>query len=263
MLNNTINTLPVALSSLKIPVALICGLLLSVPAAAQVFPGGGQIPRTVVIDTHGYVSGQLSRIGRESTFNSVFSQIFIGQMLLGSHSASFITYGGLPLSLDANPWPFCFEKDDYELLEDYIGHDVIVEFKTPRSLALLSCSAIAEFVAIYPVDRYHAVDEPYLEGRIGTLDIEVSHGVEYGRITNAVKNESVSRQYYMTVQVSGSGNQFSHFITTDRKLYRYAVENLKSAAMVKIHYSGRLSGRNAFNRLHVRAIEVVDGDGLE
>ncbi len=241
-------------------VLVCCGALHSGSAAAQFLQDGQVIPAAPVVDTQGYAAGQLSRIGLQNKLNNAFNQAYAGQLLLGNGSGSFVSYGGFPLSLDNNPWPFCFDKDAFEMLKDYIGKDVVVEFKTPRRSSMLSCSAIAEFVAIYSVEENDAPDETALEGNISTFEIEVSHGVEYGRITNAVRNRSISRTYYLTVQVGGSGNKFSHFIMNDRDLYEFAVTSLKAAAMVKVHYSERLSGRGSRNRLYVKAIEIAGGN---
>ncbi len=238
-------------------ILLCCGVLYSGAVTAQFSQNGQVIPTAPVVDTQGYASGQLSRIGLQNKFNNAFNQAYAGQLLLGNGSGSFVSYGGFPLSLDNNPWPFCFDKDDYEMLEAFIGRDVVVEFKTPRRSSMLSCSAIAEFVAIYPVEETDAPDETALEGNISTFEIEVSHGVEYGRITNAVRNKSISRTYYLTVQVGGSGNKFSHFVMNDRNLYEFAVKSLKAAVMVKVHYSERLSGRGPRNRLYVKEIEIA------
>ncbi len=236
---------------------ICCGILHSGSATAQFFQDGQVIPMVPVVDTQGYASGQLSRIGLQNKFNNAFNQAYAGQLLLGNGSGLFVSYGGFPLNLDNNPWPFCFDKDEFDMLEEYIGKDVVVEFKTPRRSSMLSCSAIAEFVAIYPVEESDLPDETALEGSINTFEIEISRGVEYGRITNAVRNRSISRTYYLTVQVGGNGNKFSHFVMNDRDLYEFAVKSLKAAVMVKVHYSERLSGRGPRNRLYVKAIEIA------
>ncbi|MBX3629605.1 MAG: hypothetical protein KF908_06730 [Nitrosomonas sp.] len=238
-------------------ILVYCGVLHSGSVTAQFLQDGQVIPTAPVVDTQGYASGQLSRVGLQNKFNNAFNQAYAGQLLLGSGSGSFVSYGGFPLSLDNNPWPFCFDKDDYEMIEAFIGKDVVVEFKTPRRSSMLSCSAIAEFAAIYSVEENDSPDETVLEGNISTFEFEVSRGVEYGRITNAVRNRSISRTYYLTMQVGGSGNRFSHFIMNDRDLYEFAVKSLKAAVMVKVHYSERISGRGPRNRLYVNRIEIA------
>lgn len=251
------NNLPAFLLS----ILMFCGALLPGNAAAQLVQDGQIIPIAPVVDTQGYAAGQLSRIGLQNKLNSAFNQAYAGQLLLGVNSGSFISYGGFPLSLDNNPWLFCFDKDEFDMLEAYIGRNVVVEFKTPRRSSMLSCQAIAEMTAIYPVDENDLPDEAAVEGSISTFEFEVAHGVEYGRITNAVRNKSISRTYYMTVQVGGNGNKFSHFVMNDRDLYEFAVKNLKAATLVKVHYSERLSGRGPRNRLYVMAIEISGTSG--
>jgi hypothetical protein len=242
-------------------ILMFYGALVPGAAVAQLVQDGQIIPIAPVVDTQGYASGQLSRIGLQNKLNSAFNQAYAGQLLLGTNSGSFISYGGFPLSLDNNPWPFCFDKDEFEMLEEYIGRNVVVEFKTPRRSSMLSCSSIAEMTAIYSVEDNDLPDETAVEGSISTFEFEIAHGVEYGRITNAVRNKSISRTYYMTVQVGGSGNKFSHFVMNDRDLYEFAVKNLKAAALVKVHYSERLSGRGPRNRLYVTAIEIAGTNG--
>jgi len=218
------------------------------------------IPRIFLVDTHGYASGQLSRIERENMFNRALNETYVGQLLLGNDSGSFISYGGFPLGLDNNPWPFCIDEDDFEIVESFIGKDVIIEFKTPRNSKFLSCSAIAVMISIDLVEDDYSHNETYLEGDLPVLGIDVAYGMEYGRITNAVKNKNTRREYHLTLQVGGRGNKFSHFVLTDHDLYDFAVTALKTAAMVKVHYKSRLNSQQARNRLLIKAIEIVDSN---
>jgi len=239
-------------------ILMFCCAVLPGAVSAQLVQDGQLIPIAPVENTQGYASGQLSRIGLQNKLNSAFNQAYAGQLLLGVNSGSFISYGGFPLSLDNNPWLFCFDRDEFDMLEEHIGRNVVIEFKTPRRSSMLSCSAIAEITAIYPVEENDLPDAAAVEGSISTFELEVAHGVEYGRITNAVHNKSINRTYYMTIQVGGNGNKFSHFVMNDPDLYEFAVKNLKAMALVKVHYSERLSDRGPRNRLYVKTIEIVE-----
>ncbi|WP_292988811.1 hypothetical protein [Nitrosomonas sp.] len=217
--------------------------------------------RSLIIDTKGYASGQLSRIGRQNTFNRALNSAYAGEVLLGHESASFISFGSLPQNLVTNPFQFCFEKEDfYETLEELVGYDVVIEYKTPRNNTLLSCSAINELVDIYLIDRNLPLEQLHLIGDIRTFEPEVSYGVEFGRITNVIKNKNAVRNYFMTMQIGESGDKFRHFAMDDRDLYEFAIKSLRMAAMVKVHYSERLANRNIFGhrtRLFVSEIEIV------
>ncbi len=222
---------------------------------------GSALSRSLIIDTRGYASGQLSRIVRENTQGNVFNSTRAGEMLLGYGSASFISFGSLPQNLVTNPFLFCFDKADfYEVLEELIGHNVVIEYKTPRSNSLLSCSALNELVDIYLVDNNAALEQTHLIGDIWAFGPEVSYGVEYGRITNVIKNKNAPRSYFMSMQIGDSGDKFRHFVIDDHDLYEYSIEILRTAAMVKVHYSERLANKNIYGhrtRLFVSEIEVV------
>ena len=241
-------------------IVLVLGMLIAASGTAQ-FIQNETISRLFLIDTHGYAAGQLSRIGRENMFNRTINKAYVGQLLLGNDSGSFVSYGGMPLGLDNNPWPFCIDEDDFDAIEDFIGKDVVIEFKTPRNSMFLSCSAIAEMISIDLVKAEQHFDETYLEGDTPVLGVDIAYGVEFGRITNAVKNKNTRRDYYLTLQVGGRGNKFSHFVITDHDLYDFAVTALKTGTMVKVHYKSRLNMRQARNRLLINGIEIVDSNG--
>ncbi|SFK71844.1 hypothetical protein SAMN05216302_101350 [Nitrosomonas aestuarii] len=223
--------------------------------------------RSLIIDTKGYASGQLSRVGRQNMFNRALNTAYAGEVLLGHESASFISFGSLPQNLVTNPFQFCFEKEDfYETLEELIGYDVVIEYKTPRNNTLLSCTAINELVDVYLIDRNIPLEQLHLIGDIRTFEPEVSYGVEFGRITNVIKNENAVRSYFMTMQIGESGNKFRHFVMDDRDLYEFAIKSLRMAAMVKVYYSERLANRNIFGhrtRLFVSEIKIVKHRDVE
>ena len=223
--------------------------------------------QSLIIDTKGYASGQLSRIGRDNAFNRTLNTAYVGEVLLGHESASFISFGSIPQNLVTNPFQFCFEKEDfYATLEEIIGYDVVIEYKMPRSSALLSCSAFNELVEVYLVDKNILPKQTHFIGDIRTFEPEVSYGVEFGRITNVIKNKNLNRNYFMTMQIGKSGDKFRHFVMDDRDLYEFSVQALKMAAWVKVHYSERLANRNIYGhrtRLFVSEIEIVDQEEFE
>lgn len=100
------------------------------------------------------------------------------------------------------------------MLEEHIGRNVIVEFKTPRRSSMLSCSAIAEITTIYPAEENDLPDVTAVEGSISTIELKVAHGVECGRITNAIHNKSINRTYYMTAQVGDRDSRNRLYVTT-------------------------------------------------
>ncbi|SER49342.1 hypothetical protein SAMN05421690_103113 [Nitrosomonas sp. Nm51] len=239
--------------------SLALGLCLITAIAAPAFSS------SLIIDTKGYASGQLSRIGRENLSRRGLGVAYTGEILLGHDSASFISFGSLPQNLVTNPFRFCFEEDDfYDVLEELVGYDVVIEYKTPRSNTLLSCSAINELVDIYLVDKNISLTQAHLIGDIRTFEPEISYGVEFGRITNVIKNKNLMRNYFMTMQIGESGDKFRHFVMDDRDLYHFAIEGLRMGALVKVHYSERLANRNIFGhrtRLFVSEIEVTGRNG--
>lgn len=211
-----------------------------------------------ITDTRGYVSGRLSTVNLERSFNSAY----VGELLLGQDSSTFISSENQPPdSFFSNPWRFCFDEDRYDEIEALIGRNVVVEFKTPKSNALLSCSATHELLAIYPVDKKQTLEQTQLVGSILSTDPEISRGVEFGRITNVIENKYSFRTYSMTIQIGSGGNQFRHFIMNDPDLFDFAVNCLKMATMVRVHYSERysVSNRSGVNAMsYVSKIEVVD-----
>lgn len=247
------------ISPFVIGIVLASYLLIPVSGTAQLIQNK-TISRAFLLDTHGYATGQLSRIERENMHNLTINRAYIGQLLLGNDSESSTTNVGLPLELDNNPWSFCIDEDDFDAIEDFIGKDVIVEFKTPRSSMFLSCSAIAEMISISLVTDENHHDETYLESNMPVLGMDAAYGVELGRITNTIKNKNISREYYLTLQVGGRGNRFSHFVITDHDLYDFAVTNLKVGTIVKVHYKKRLNSQQSRNRFLVKGIEIVDPD---
>ena len=197
----------------------------------------------VIIDTKGYTYGQLSRISRERSF----SDAIVGEVLLGhGGSSAFVSFGNQPPGLVTNPWRFCIDEDHYEALEELIGSYVVLTHKTPKQSSLLSCSATNELVEIYPVDEYQPLDLTQIEGSKVTLSPEISSGVESGRITNVIKSRQINRNYFVTVQLGGSGSQFRHFVINDPDLFDFAIESLKMAVKVRLHYTDRLSRRGYY-----------------
>lgn len=219
--------------------------------------------RSLIIDTKGYVSGQLSRVNLDANQSGVFGKVYIGEILLGHDSATFISLGNQPQGLVANPWRFCFEKDEYDEIEDLIGNDVVLEFKTPRKGSLLSCTSANELVDIYPANNYPTLEPTHVTGAIRTTDPQISHGVEFGRVVNVIKNNDLFNIYFMTIQVGSGGSQFRHFIIDNTDLFDFAIQSLQAAAMVKVHYSDRFSRKNLFglsSMSYVSEIEMVDQD---
>ena len=222
--------------------------------------------RSLIIDTKGYVSGQLSRVNLDRNQNSAFGRVYIGEVLLGFNSATFISFGNQPRNLVTNPWRFCFDKDEYEEIEDLIGDDVVLEFKTPRQNSLLSCTSINELVVVYPVEKSQPLEYTHLIGDIRTTGPEISHGVEYGRIINVIKNKNLFNFYFMTIQIGSGGSKFRHFVIDDTDLFDFAVKSLQVAALVKVHYSERIPRRNLFglsSMSYVSEIEMVDQDDTD
>jgi len=106
------------------------------------------------------------------------------------------------------------------------------------------------------------LEQKHLVGDIHTMDREISYGVEFGRITNVIKNKGTSRSYFMTMQVGNGGSKFRHFMIDDPDIYDFAVTVLKNAAMVRVHYSDRLTTSIGFYGFYFRSmvseIEIVD-----
>lgn len=231
------------MNSLKyIGIAVICALMSAVapqPGTAGPF----------LMTAEGYVYGQLSNVRRENSIN----QVYVGEISLGHESLS--NPGSTSL------WYFCFEKNRYEEIENFIGRNVVVEFTFPRSSDLLSCTQTNELQEIYPANQDFLWEQKHFIGDIHTSDSEVSRGVKIGRITNLTKNKDVSRIYYMTLQIGRSGSSFHQFMIDDHDLYDFAISALKNAALVKVHYSDRRSYGNAYGlgfRSVVAEIEVID-----
>ncbi|UJP05833.1 MAG: hypothetical protein LZF61_02330 [Nitrosomonas sp.] len=205
----------------------------------------------------GYVYGQLSKVSHDKNI----TRVYLGEISLGHESMTFISFGNQPTNLVTNPWQFCFEKDRYEEIENFVGKNVVLAFTFPKNNNLLSCSSVYELQEIYPVNQDHVWEQKHFVGDIYTSDPETSYGVEFGRITNLIKNKSVNRIYYMTLQVGNGGSKFRHFMIDDHDLYEFAINALKSAVMVKVHYSDRISYGNSYGlgaRSVVAEIEVVE-----
>ena len=197
----------------------------------------------VIINTKGYTYGQLSKISRERSFGDAI----VGEVLLGhGGSSAFVSFGNQPPGLVTNPWRFCIDEDHYEALEKLIGSYVVLTHKTPKRSSFLSCSAANELVEVYPVDEYQPLDLTQIEGSKVTLSPEISSGVESGLITNVITSREINRNYFVTVQLGGSGSQFRHFVINDPDLFDFAIESLKMAVKVRLHYNDRLSRRGYY-----------------
>ena len=212
----------------------------------------------LLFSTEGYVSGQLSKVSRDKNI----TRAYVGEISLGHESVTFIDSGNQPPNLFSNPWKFCFEKDRYEEIENLIGNDVVLKFTTPKDNSLLSCSSTNELMEIYPIIKNQPLEQKHLVGDIHTMDREISYGVEFGRITNVIKNKGTSRSYFMTMQVGNGGSKFRHFMIDDPDIYDFAVTVLKNAAMVRVHYSDRLTSSSGFYGFYFRSmvseIEIVE-----
>ena len=245
----------------NVKIAFMLWVILSlVTASTSIFA------RSLIIDTKGYVSGQLSRVSLDANQSGVFGRVYVGEILLGHDSATFISIGNQPRGLVANPWRFCFEKDEYDDVEELIGNDVVLEFKTPRKGSLLSCTSVNELVDVYPANDYQILEPTHVVGAIRTTDPQISHGVEFGRVVNVIKNRDLFNIYFMTIQVGSGGSKFRHFIIDNTDLFDFAIQSLQTAAMVKVHYSDRFSRRNLFDlssMSYVSEIEMVDQGNLE
>ena len=203
----------------------------------------------------GYTFGQLNKISREHSF----SDAILGEILLGhGGSNTFVSLGNQPPGVVTNPWRFCFDEDRYQELEELIGSYVVMTHKRPKQSSLLSCSAANELVEIYPVAEYRPLEITYVEGSKTTLGPEVSSGVESGIITNVIKNRQVSRNFLLTVQVGGNGNQFRHFLINDPDLYHFAIESLQMAAKMRLHYVNRLARRGNIIISLVWKMEIIE-----
>ncbi len=222
--------------------------------------------RSLIIDTKGYVSGQLSRVSLDANQSGAFGRVYIGEILLGHDSATFVSLGNQPRGLVANPWRFCFEKNEYDEVEDLIGNIVILKFKTPRKSSLLSCTSANELVDVYPANNDQILEPSHVIGAIRTTDPQISHGVEFGRVVNVIKNKNLFNIYFMTIQVGSGGSKFRHFIIDDTDLFYFAIQSLQTAAMVKVHYSDRFSRRNLFglsSMSYVSEIEMVNQGNID
>ena len=204
--------------------------------------------------TKGYTYGQLSRISRERSFGDAI----VGEVLLGhGGSSAFVSFGNQPPGLVTNPWRFCIDEDHYEALEKLIGSYVVLTHKTPKQSSFLSCSATNELVEVYPVDEYQPLDLTQVEGSKVTLGPEISSGVESGLITNVIENRQINRTYFLTVQLGGSGSRFRHFSINDPDLFDFAIESLKMAMKVRLHYVDRMSRQNNIKSL-VWKMEMIE-----
>ena len=237
---------------------LLLLLLISDHMYAQATWVPAQPSGPVIIDMKGYTFGQLNKISREQSFNDAI----LGEVLLGhGGSNAFTSFGNQPPGLVTNPWLFCFDEDRYEELEELIGSYVVVTHKRPKRSTLLSCSGTNELVDIYPVNEYQPLDIAFVEGSKMTLGPESSSGVESGKITNVIKSRQFTRNYFLTIQVGGSGSQFRHFVIYDNDIYDFAIKSLKMGANVRLHYVNRLSQRGYYGnniKSLVWKIEIIE-----
>ncbi len=218
------------------------------------------VAQSLHIDSKGYTLGQLSGIHLERVGNRAIR----GDILLGREGNFTLNRQQIeqqPSGFIANPWSFCFEDDRYDELEKLVGSYVVLEYKTPRKSALLSCSAISELIHIYPVSQHRLLNQTqFITDELG-LHNEVSSGVKFGVITNVMESEERNRRYSLTLQVGNSGNQFRHFNTMDPDLFRFAIECLKMAVSVRVHYIEQFSRGTNYDGatiLHAWKVEILD-----
>ncbi len=214
------------------------------------------LARSLNIDTKGYALGLLSKISRVGTSN----RAIVGDILLGRDSGVVLNPGHQSSNFTINQWRFCFEDDRYDTLGNLVGSSVVVEYKTPKNSSLLTCSASNELIEVYRVIKYQALDKTQFVSDSLALHGEISSGVEFGRIIKTKESRQQSKYYFLTLQIGNSGNLFRDLVTDDRELFYFAVECLKMAVKVRVHYIERLPGVSQYGntRLYVWKIEIID-----
>ncbi len=213
---------------------------------------------SVSFDTKGFVYGQLSRIIRIGMRNRAIN----GEIRLGFESSFGSTDKSTLVSrISPQLWQFCFDKDDYDVIEQLVGNYVVLQYKTPKRSSLLTCSAFNELIAIDPIVNTSLVEKKvYLSDDIVQLG-GISSGVEFGRIAHAITSKHRNRTHFITLQIGNSGNQFRDYFTQDAALFDFAVQCLKMGAKVKLHFIERHTNTMAQqknNRLHIWKIEILD-----
>jgi len=117
-----------------------------------VFYGPDLSATPVFVYNHGYVMGELTGVDLIGPTQKVVS----GVVSVGNNSFGGEIGGPDELGGDyvlENPWPFCGGMAYYGQLAAHIGEFVVIEYKTPKSSALLQCRSNNEIVGIYPVSR--------------------------------------------------------------------------------------------------------------
>lgn len=232
----------------------VAGLLLLFYA----FNGSSLSAAPLFIDNHGYVLGELNSVD----FVGLNRKVISGQVSIGNNS--FTSRSDYQNSAQGdyflnNPWQFCGDQGAYDKIASHMGEFVIIEYKTPKTSALLACSSANEILGIYPVSR----DKPVITA-LESRKINLAgkpYGVSVGRIVNAQKSSRHGDNWSVVIQVGNSGSEFRYLQIVDADIYGLALDSLISASRVNLYHVDQMHGGGRPGQIdsYVWKIEIKPG----
>lgn len=177
----------------------------------------------------GYRMGQLSKF----SVKGLMMKSGEGQLLLGRESTPYqVTYkcGESTCKKTINPWYFSADPSQASQINPHAGEYVVIHYNQARikSPAYDTDYMVADISPVTREFNLTCVDKAASGSK--------SKGFRIGRIVKASRKGQISKTYEIMIQVGNAGNQFKHMSIESPETYECAVEALKSAKKVKIHY---------------------------
>lgn len=155
-----------------------------------------------------------------------------------------------------NPWSFTY-KGNIPMISAQVGQYLVVHYT--KSFIR---NPFAEDTA-YSVDLYEPIDMSPIEDSISVPGFLSSkaEGALVGRIVQASYHGLAIKTYEATIQVGVGGGQYKFMTIGNEDVYKYSIEVLKRAKLVKIYYEklGIMNiGSFSNNDYRIIKIEVIN-----
>lgn len=178
----------------------------------------------------GYRMGMISKF----SVSGFISKTGEGQMLMGRESSPYIKTrscgDGDTCTTTINPWYFSMGEKDAHLMQPYTGGYVWVEYNQAQVKSPM-------YDTDYLITRIGDVKQGQVKSCVDVdADGSRSEGVRIGRIVKVSQRGHLSKTGEILVQQGNAGNQFKSMSISD-SIYSCAVDALKSAKRVKVHYA--------------------------
>ncbi len=200
--------------------------------------------------SQGYRLGVLSKcVKKQSPLDPTgLTKTFTCQLHMGRESSSTKIYGKAESAATTdhsgykNPWTFNASANDQVIsqVEEHFSKPVVVEYNEYRNKLVAGVNPLRQ--TNYDMQDVYVIDpklpsQPSMEVPVRGF-LTKSHGVRFGRIVKASEKGDFIDSFELIIQVGTGGSTFytMSITQTQRDLYDYAVEVLKSGKTAKVYY---------------------------